>query len=120
MEASVTHRGDERVNKRRRADLSRGPVFVALGAAGGGARVDLKGLLAASRESGVMLASTSYIVVENAAQWRMLDVSERRKLDQNAALDFKEASAPSWIWVGAGFGLWVGFRRWRARGGRGC
>lgn len=86
----------------------------------GDARVNLKGLLAASRESGVMLASTSYIVVENAAQWRMLDVSERRKLDQNAALDFKEASAPSWVWVGAGFVLWIGFRRWRARGERGC
>lgn len=80
----------------------------------GGSRVDLKALVAASRESGVMVASTSYIVVENAAQWRMLDVSERKKLDQNAALNFKEAPAPSWVWLAAGFGLWLWFRRWRA------
>ena len=79
----------------------------------GGSPVDLKALVAASRESGVMLASTSYIVVENAAQWRMLDVGERKKLDQNAALDFKEAPAPSWVWLSAGFGLWIGWRRWR-------
>ncbi len=80
----------------------------------------LKTLVKASRESGVMIASTSYIVVENAAQWRMLDVSERKKLDQNAALDFKEAPAPPALWLIAGFGAWLGFRRWRAaRGGRG-
>jgi len=79
----------------------------------GGSWVDLKTLVAASRESGVMLASTSYIVVENSAQWRMIDVSERKKLDQNTALNFKEAPAPSWVWLGAGFGLWLGFRRWR-------
>ncbi|HEY9248504.1 MAG TPA: hypothetical protein VIO38_05210, partial [Rariglobus sp.] len=77
----------------------------------GGSWVDLKALVAASRESGVMVASTSYIVVENAAQWRMLDVSERKKLDQNAALNFKEAPAPSWVWIAAGFGLWLRFRR---------
>jgi hypothetical protein len=80
----------------------------------GESRADLKALVAASRESGVMLASTSYIVVENSAQWRMLDVSERKKLDQNAALGFKEAPAPSWVWLAAGFGLWLWFRRWRA------
>jgi hypothetical protein len=53
-------------------------------------------------------------VVENPAQWRMIDVSERKKLEQNAALNFKEAPAPSWVWLGAGFGLWLGFRRRRA------
>lgn len=85
----------------------------------GGSWVDLKTLVAASRESGVMLPSTSYIVVENAAQWRMLDVSERKKLDQNAALAFKEAPAPTWVWLGAGFGLWFALRRWW-RGRRGA
>lgn len=77
----------------------------------GGSWVDLKTLVAASRESGVMLASTSYIVVENSAQWRMLEVSERKKLDQNAALNFKEAPAPSAAWLILGFGIWLGFRR---------
>ena len=80
----------------------------------GGEGADLKALVKASRESGVMIASTSYIVVENAAQWRMLDVSERKKLDQNAALDFKEAPAPGAVWLIAGFGMWLGVRRWRA------
>ena len=68
--------------------------------------------MAASRESGVMLASTSYIVVENSAQWRILEVSERKKLDQNSALDFKEAPAPSAAWLILGFGIWWGLRRW--------
>lgn len=76
----------------------------------GGGGADLKTLVKASRETGIMLASTSYIVVENKAQWRMLDVSERQKLDQNAALNFKEAPAPSWVWLGAGFMLWLGWR----------
>lgn len=82
----------------------------------GGSWVDLKTLVAASRESGVMLPSTSYIVVENSAQWRMIDVSERQKLDQNAALAFKEAPAPSAVWLILGFGLWLGLRRRLARG----
>ncbi|MEY4487720.1 MAG: hypothetical protein RIQ79_228 [Verrucomicrobiota bacterium] len=77
----------------------------------GDAGVDLKRLVKESRESGVMLPSTSYIVVENSAQWRMLDVSERQKLDQNAALSFKETPAPSWVWLLAGFLGWLVFRR---------
>ena len=84
----------------------------------GGGWVDLKTLVAASRESGVMLPSTSYIVVENVAQWRMLDVSERKKLDQNAALAFKEAPAPTWVWLGVGFGVWMALRRGRRTVGR--
>lgn len=81
----------------------------------GNAEVELNALVKESRESGVMLASTSYIVVENTAQWRMLDVSERKKLDQNAALDFKEAPVPPTAWLVAGFVLWLGVRRWRTR-----
>lgn len=81
----------------------------------GSAGVDLKALVKASRESGVMVASTSYIVVENAAQWRMLEQSERQKLDQNTALNFKEAPAPPVAWLAAGFGLWCGMRRRRSR-----
>jgi hypothetical protein len=86
----------------------------------GDTSVGLKSLVKASRESGVMLASTSYIVVENSAQWRMLDVSERKKLDQNAALDFKEAPAPSALWLVVGFVLWLGVRRWSHRRFRSC
>jgi len=81
----------------------------------GDAGVDLKTLVKDSRESGVMLPSTSYIVVENSAQWRMLDVSERQKLDQNAALSFKETPAPSWVWLAGGFLGWRWLRNWRRR-----
>lgn len=81
----------------------------------GDAGVDLKTLVKGSRESGVMLPSTSYIVVENSAQWRMLDVSERQKLDQNAALSFKETPAPSWVWLAGGFFGWRWFRNGRRR-----
>jgi hypothetical protein len=80
----------------------------------GDAGVNMKELVTSSRESGVMLPSTSYIVVENAAQWRMLDVSERQKLDQNAALDFKETPAPAWVWLSAGFAAWLALRHSRA------
>jgi hypothetical protein len=80
----------------------------------GDSGVDLKALVKQSRETGVMLPSTSYIVVENSAQWRMLDVAERQKLDQNSALSFKETPAPSWVWMAAGLLAWLGFRKWRS------
>lgn len=89
------------------------------GRAPGDEAENLKALVAASRESGVLLASTSYIVVENAAQWRMLDAGERKKLDQNAALDFKEAPEPSAALIGAGFLLWLATRRRRRSTERG-
>jgi hypothetical protein len=53
--------------------------------------------------------------MENSAQWRMLDVSERQKLDQNAALSFKETPAPSWVWLAGGFFGWRWLRNWRRR-----
>jgi len=93
----------------RQQDLSRMP---------GNGGVDPTALVRASRASGVLLASTSYIVVENSAQWKMLELSERRKLGQNTALDFKETPAPPALWVVVGFGLWLGFRRWRKSPGR--
>ncbi len=78
----------------------------------GDAGVDLKSLVGASRASGILLPVTSYIVVENEAQRRMLDVSESRKLGQNAALDFLETPAPPAVFIAVAFGLWLGFRRW--------
>jgi hypothetical protein len=80
----------------------------------GDAGFDLKSLVRQSRESGILLASTSYIVVENSAQWKMLQLSERGKLGQNSALDFQEAPAPSVVVVVAGFALWLEVR-WRRR-----
>ena len=81
----------------------------------GGAGIDLKTLVKASRESGVLLATTSYIVVENSAQWRMLESSERQKLGQNTALSFRETPAPPALIVAFGFGLWLALRRRRQK-----
>jgi hypothetical protein len=55
-------------------------------------------LVEASRETGVLLPATSYIVVENSAQWNMLKLKEREKLKGMSALEFKNAPEPStWI-----------------------
>jgi hypothetical protein len=78
-------------------------------------RLDRKALVHASRESGILLPVTSYIVVENSAQWKMLELSERQKLDQNDALDFRETPAPPAIFLGLGLVAWMGWRRWRQR-----
>lgn len=81
----------------------------------GSAPSTLKDLVAASRTSRVLIPATSYIVVENEAQWRMLEKKEGQKLEQNEALDFLETPAPSGLMLVLGFGLWIGWRRVRAR-----
>jgi hypothetical protein len=81
----------------------------------GDAAVDLSELVRASRDSGILLGGTSYIVVENSAQWRMLERSEKQKLGQQAALEFLETPAPPAIYVGAIFVGWLLVRRWRSR-----
>lgn len=52
-------------------------------------------ILKASRESGVLTPSGSYIVVENSMQWKMLEVKQRQTLAGDAALDLVESPAPS-------------------------
>lgn len=81
----------------------------------GGAGDDRRSLLLAGRDAGLMTHATSYIVVENAAQWKMLEVGERRKLAQNEALDHVETPAPGWVWLAGGFAAWLAVRRWRER-----
>lgn len=82
----------------------------------GDADVDLSSLVGVSRESGILLPGTSYIVVENAAQWRTLELRERQKLGQNSALAIIETPAPPLVWVTLGFGAWLLMRRaWRGR-----
>jgi len=73
----------------------------------GSAETDLQQLIAKSRDSGVLIPATSYIVVENEAQWRMLEKKEAQKLEQNEALDFLETPAPGSILIGLGFGAWL-------------
>ncbi len=77
---------------------------------------DLPALVAASRASGILIPDTSYIVVENSAQWKMLEKGEKQKLGQNAALEFVETPAPPALWVALGFGGWLALRRRRHSG----
>ncbi len=81
----------------------------------GGAGDDRRSLVLAGRDAGLMTHATSYIVVENAAQWKLLDVGERRKLAQNDALDHVETPAPGWAWLACGFAIWLAVRRWCSR-----
>ena len=74
---------------------------------------NLPALVAASRASGILIPATSYIVVENSAQWRMLELGEKQKLGQNAALEFVETPAPPALLIAISFGAWVAFRRRR-------
>jgi len=55
----------------------------------------LAGVVALSRETGILLAATSYIVVENSAQWKTLILKENQKLGNQAALEFEETPEPS-------------------------
>jgi hypothetical protein len=52
------------------------------------------GLLALSRSAGILLPSTAYIVVENSAQWRFLELKEKQSLGSKAALEFDEFKEP--------------------------
>jgi hypothetical protein len=48
-----------------------------------------------SRETGILLSATSYIVVENSAQWEMLRRKEKQKLNNQNALEFQETPEPT-------------------------
>jgi hypothetical protein len=52
-------------------------------------------ILKRSWTCGVLTDVGSYIVVENSAQWKMLELKQRQTLAANAALDTVEAPAPS-------------------------
>jgi hypothetical protein len=47
-------------------------------------------ILAVSRDSGMLSQHTAYIVVENSAQWKMLERKEKDALKANQALTFDE------------------------------
>jgi hypothetical protein len=47
-----------------------------------------------SRDCGVMVPSTAWIVVENSAQWKMLAMKEKQKLNNSESLDFQTVPEP--------------------------
>jgi hypothetical protein len=81
----------------------------------GDAATDLKSLVQASRETGVLVPTTSYIVVENSAHWRTLEASEKQKLGQNTALAFRETPAPPALWLAGAFIIYLIYRARKKR-----
>lgn len=61
---------------------------------------DLSTLVKSSRELGVMIPSTSYIILERSSQWKTLQVKEKQRLSASEGLEFDEGintPAPSWL-----------------------
>ncbi|MBU0469258.1 MAG: MSEP-CTERM sorting domain-containing protein [Candidatus Omnitrophica bacterium] len=50
----------------------------------------LKTLVEKSRELGLMIPSTSYIVVERSSQWKTLELKEKQRLNASAGLEFED------------------------------
>ena len=75
-------------------------------------------LLARSRASGILLPTTAYIVVENRAQWDMLQRAEAKSLKADSKLEFDEfieSPAPP-LWLLAPVVLLLPIRRYRKTG----
>ena len=51
---------------------------------------ELADIVDASRDSGILVPLTSYIVVENSAQWKMLERAQKKALGADHALEFDE------------------------------
>ena len=78
----------------------------------------VKKLVATSRDAGVLTPATACIVVENSAQWKIMEEREGEKLRKSEALDFMESPEPStWI-LGGGLLAWLAWRRKRFFPGR--
>ena len=62
----------------------------------------LPSIVKGSRDTGVLVPLTSYIVVENSAQWKMLKLAEKKALKADHALEFdefQESPAPSILFL---------------------
>ncbi len=69
-----------------------------------------------SRDSGILAPSTSYIVVENSAQWKILQLKERQKLGAHEALELEDTPEPAtWMLLAVFLPFLFLWRRWRAK-----
>ena len=77
-----------------------------------------RNIVVKSKKLGILSRLTTFIVVENHAQWKALELSEKKKLAQNPELEFMENPEPP-LWLLAPLLLAIGwhFRR-KAKMGR--
>lgn len=68
-------------------------------------------ILKQSWSCGVITDVGSYIVVENSAQWKMLELKQKQTLAANSALDTVEVPAPSMVWLLLGVAVFMAGRR---------
>lgn len=73
----------------------------------------LQKLVVESRASGVIVPATSYIVVENSAQWKKLEQTEKKKLANNNALEMEETPEPGTTLLLVCGGALLLAHRWR-------
>ncbi|HBA85786.1 MAG TPA: MSEP-CTERM sorting domain-containing protein [Verrucomicrobia bacterium] len=75
---------------------------------------ELQPLLAEkSRQCGILTPATSYIVVENSAQWKMLELTEKKKLKNFEALELAATPEPSTWGLMLLAGGCLAWRAWR-------
>ncbi|MGF1530307.1 MAG: MSEP-CTERM sorting domain-containing protein [Puniceicoccaceae bacterium] len=77
----------------------------------GSPETNLESLVRQSRASGLLLPATSYLVVENQAQWRILERKQKQKLGAHEALEFLETPAPPFLILFLGYTAWHLTRR---------
>jgi len=86
----------------------------------------LPSLVQSSKDTGVLIPSTAYIVVERSSQWKALNQFERKKLKAHQAFDFEETqevdaannmdSPEPAFWILLAFVVfWVGTEKYRMR-----
>ncbi len=73
----------------------------------------LSDIVRLSRDSGVLVGSTSYIVVENSAQWKTLELKEKQKLASSNALEIANVPEPATVWLLIAGVAWLGVRTTR-------
>jgi hypothetical protein len=75
-------------------------------------REDARGrIVQASRTAHTLTPLTAFIVVENSAQWRMLEEKEKQKLGSQDQLEIQKAPEPATWLLLAGFTAWLLWRR---------
>jgi hypothetical protein len=76
-----------------------------------GRDMERRSIVADSRVAQILTPLTSFIVVENSAQWRLLESKEKQKLKNHDELELEKAPEPSSWLLAVGLAVWVFWRR---------